>query len=131
MNGGDSSNSEFLDSALVFDLGREGAGWETLPDPPFRRRALAVGALGGKVYAIGGLTDDGKVVKSVDIYDPAAQPPWSHGPELPGSKRQGFAPVGVRRAAASCMSTGSTARCSGSARLVTDGRSPGSWPRPG
>ena len=39
---------------------------------------------------IGGLTEDGKVVKSVDIYDIAART-WSHGPELPGSKRQGFA----------------------------------------
>ncbi len=91
MNGGDSANSDFVDSALVFDLARAGAGWEKLPDPPFSRRALAVGALGGKVYAIGGLTDDGKVVKSVNIYDPATRT-WSRGPELPGGKRQGFAP---------------------------------------
>ncbi len=70
MNGGDSSSAEFLDTALVFDLARAGAGWEKLPTPPFRRRALAVGAVDGKVYAIGGLTEDGKVVKTVDIYDP-------------------------------------------------------------
>lgn len=91
MNGGDSVNSDFVDSALVFDLSRANATWEKLPDPPFIRRALAVGALGGKVYAIGGLTDDGKVVRSVDVYDPAART-WSSGPELPGGKRQGFAP---------------------------------------
>ena len=66
MNGGDSTSAEFLDTALVFDLARPGAGWEKLPAPPFRRRALAVGAIDGKVYAIGGLTEDGKVVKSVD-----------------------------------------------------------------
>jgi hypothetical protein len=62
-----------------------------LPAPAFRRRALAVGAIDGKVYAIGGLTEDGKVVRSVDIYDPAARA-WSRGPDLPGGKRQGFAP---------------------------------------
>jgi N-acetylneuraminic acid mutarotase len=91
MNGGDSANAEFLETALVFDLSRAGAGWEDLPAPPFRRRALAVGAVGGKVYALGGLTEDGKVVKSVDLYDPATRT-WSRGPDLPGSKRQGFAP---------------------------------------
>ena len=53
--------------------------------------ALAVGAVDGKVYAIGGLTEDGKVVKSVDIYDPVTRT-WSRGPELPGAKHQGFAP---------------------------------------
>jgi N-acetylneuraminic acid mutarotase len=90
MNGGDSTSAEFLDTALVFDLARAGAGWEKLPAPPFRRRALAVGAVDAKVYAIGGLTEDGKVVNSVDIYDIATRT-WSHGPDLPGSKRQGFA----------------------------------------
>jgi hypothetical protein len=91
MNGGHSANAEFLDTALVFDLARTGAGWEERPAPPFRRRALAVAAIEGKVYAIGGLTEDGTVVKSVDVYDPGTGK-WSRGPDLPGSKRQGFAP---------------------------------------
>lgn len=91
MKGGDSNNAVFLDTAVVFDSARAGAEWESLPAPPFRRRALAVGAVDGKVYAIGGLTEDGKVVKSVDIYDPEART-WSRGPDVPGSKRQGFAP---------------------------------------
>ena len=36
MNGGDSTSAEFLDTALVFDLARAGAGWEScrLPVPP-------------------------------------------------------------------------------------------------
>ena len=91
MNGGDSANADFLETAMAFDLSRPDAGWEDLPAPPFRRRALAVGAVGGKVYAIGGLTEDGKVVQSVAIYDPATRA-WSNGPDLPGGKRQGFAP---------------------------------------
>ena len=91
MNGGDPSNSDFLDTALVFDLARPDAGWTELPPPPFQRRALAVAAIAGKVYAIGGLNADEKVVAAVDVYDPTTRK-WSRGPDMPGSKRQGFAP---------------------------------------
>ena len=91
MRGGDSANAQFLEDALVFDLASEGARWEILPAPPFQRRALAVAAIKGKVYVIGGLEEDGQVVKSVAIYDPASKT-WQEGPPLPGSKLQGFAP---------------------------------------
>jgi N-acetylneuraminic acid mutarotase len=91
MRGGDSTNAEFLEDALVFDLSTPSAQWEKLPVPSFRRRALAVGAIKGKIYVLGGLEEDGNVVKSVAIYDPKART-WSEGPELPGSKLQGFAP---------------------------------------
>jgi N-acetylneuraminic acid mutarotase len=91
MRGGDSANADFLEDALVFDLSSEGARWESLPAPPFQRRALAVAAIKGKVYVIGGLEEDGKVVKSVAVYDPAKKT-WTEGPVLPGSKLQGFAP---------------------------------------
>ena len=73
MRGGDSSNAEFLEDALVFDLSEQNARWEKLPDPPFQRRALAVASVKGKVYVLGGLEEDGTVVKSVAIYDPAVQ----------------------------------------------------------
>lgn len=91
MRGGDSTRAEFLEDALVFDLAGNGARWESLPAPPFQRRALAVAAIKGKVYVLGGLEEDGKVVKSVAIYDPATKA-WTQGPELPGSKLEGFAP---------------------------------------
>ena len=91
MRGGDSGNAEFLDDALVFDLSAPNARWEKLPAPPFTRRALAAGSVNGKVYVIGGLEEDGSVVKSVAIYDPKARA-WSKGPDLPGTKLQGFAP---------------------------------------
>jgi hypothetical protein len=58
---------------LVFDLAQKDGRWEELPTPPFRRRALAVASIKGKVYVLGGLTEHGKVVKSVDLYD--LQPP--------------------------------------------------------
>jgi len=90
MRGGDSTNAEFLEDALVFDLSAQNARWEKLPTPPFRRRALAAASIKGKVYVLGGLEEDGDVVKSVAIYDPAART-WSTGTELPGTKLQGFA----------------------------------------
>jgi N-acetylneuraminic acid mutarotase len=42
------------------------------------------------VYVLGGLEEDGSVVKSVVIYDPVKKA-WTQGPELPGSRLQGFA----------------------------------------
>lgn len=90
MNGGEAFNSDFSEDALVFDLAKKDATWEKLPTPPFQRRALAVAEHQGKIYVLGGLTDGGGVVKDVDIYDPATQA-WTKGPEMPGSKLQGFA----------------------------------------
>jgi N-acetylneuraminic acid mutarotase len=90
MHGGQSGNNEFLEDALVFDLSKEGARWEKLETPPFQRRALAVAANKGIIFVLGGLEEDGNVVKSVAIYDPASNT-WTRGPELPGSKLQGFA----------------------------------------
>lgn len=38
MQGGDSSNTEFCDDALVFDLSQPDAQWETLPRQPFHHQ---------------------------------------------------------------------------------------------
>jgi hypothetical protein len=38
---------------------------------------------------LGGLIENGNVVKAVDLYDPATRA-WSRGPDLPGDKLQGF-----------------------------------------
>lgn len=91
MTGGDASNAEFCEEAYRLDLRSADSRWEALPQPPFRRRALAVMAHSGKVYVIGGLNDEGGTETTVDIFDPAAGS-WSKGPDLPGPKMQGFAP---------------------------------------
>jgi hypothetical protein len=91
MRGGGSASAEFLPDALVFDLAQPDASWERLPDPPFLRRAVAAASLNGKIYVLGGLTDSGKVVKSVNIYDPSSKS-WTTGPDLPGGSKDGFAP---------------------------------------
>ena len=90
MSGDPSSDSEFVEDALVFDLSKKDAAWEKLPTPPFQRRALAVAENAGKIYVLGGLTDDGKVVCDVDIFDTATNA-WSKGPQIPGGEMQGFA----------------------------------------
>jgi N-acetylneuraminic acid mutarotase len=91
MTGGAASSADFCDTALVFDLRNPKGPWETLPAPPFHRRALAVAELGGKIYVLGGLTEDGPPTNAVDVFDIAHQT-WSKGPELAGGRMQGFAP---------------------------------------
>lgn len=90
MPGGEAIQAAFCEDALRFDLSKPDSSWEVLPTPPFQRRALGVASLQGKIYVLGGLTEDGKVASTVDIYDPAKQE-WSKGPDLPGGRFQGFA----------------------------------------
>ncbi len=89
MGGGDWSSAYFIDEALRMNLRDPQSGWEPLPTPPFRRRALAVAAFDGRLFVLGGLDEGGKVVRRVDIYDPATDA-WTRGPDLPGGRFQGF-----------------------------------------
>lgn len=63
--------------------------WQKLPDPPFRRRALSLGHLGGKLLAIGGMQEEGEATTRVDVLD-LATGAWSEGPSLPGEGMEGF-----------------------------------------
>lgn len=80
---------EWQAGALAFDLADPGAGWRELPEPPFKRRALAVGRVDGCVVALCGMTDDADLSKQVFFFDPAAGE-WSEGPEFPGRPFDGF-----------------------------------------
>ncbi|MDZ4287842.1 MAG: PQQ-binding-like beta-propeller repeat protein [Prosthecobacter sp.] len=73
---------------LTLDLKQPEAGWKEHPQP-FKRRGLAVQALGRLVYAIGGMTDDEEMVTQVAILDTATGE-WSEGPALPADKVGGF-----------------------------------------
>lgn len=57
--------------------------WEHL-EQPFQRRALAVAAMAGRLYAIGGLNEDG-TSRQVDVFDPETGS-WSQGPDLPAEE---------------------------------------------
>jgi len=75
-------------TALVLDLKQPAKGWQEFPQP-FRRRALALAALGSRVYCIGGMDSDNKTTLAVEVYDTATGQ-WSKGPELPPGKQKGF-----------------------------------------
>jgi hypothetical protein len=77
------------ETAVAVDLTCDELEWKQLAAPGFQRRALSVGALDGKVYAIGGMQPDGKVTTETAIYDPSSDS-WSQGPPLPGDDREGF-----------------------------------------
>ncbi|MEX2170626.1 MAG: hypothetical protein WD851_15025 [Pirellulales bacterium] len=82
---------EWHETAWALDLNADPASakWEALPKPPFQRRALALAAHNGRIYAIGGMAKKGGVTTAVDCYDPATET-WSSGPALIGKPMNGF-----------------------------------------
>jgi N-acetylneuraminic acid mutarotase len=85
---GDSSG-EWQTGALAIDLADPSAGWREVAEPPFKRRALAVSQIDGKVAALCGMDDEREMSKQVFFYDPATSE-WSEGPEFPGKAFDGF-----------------------------------------
>jgi N-acetylneuraminic acid mutarotase len=90
MNGA-GKDSDWHTTALVLDLTKTPLKWETI-EQPFKRRALAVAACGGKVYAVAGLNAEGSTELTVNVYDPAAKK-WSKAADLPGEAMNGFTPA--------------------------------------
>ena len=82
---------EWCDTMFALDLANPGAGWKTLPQP-FVRRALIAAVNDGRLYVIGGFTENEDASREVDIFDPATGT-WAKGPELPGESLNGFAPA--------------------------------------
>ncbi len=60
-----------------------------MPKPPFHRRALGLGAYGGKLYALGGMQEQGGPTTTTYVLD-LARGQWSPGPKLPGEGLEGF-----------------------------------------
>ncbi|MCA9145538.1 MAG: hypothetical protein KDB05_22240 [Planctomycetales bacterium] len=83
------TDSVWHKSALVLDLAADAPKWEALPEPPFQRRALSVAAHVGKVYAIGGMQEQGGPTTRVDVFD-VQSGKWSQGPSLQGEGMDGF-----------------------------------------
>lgn len=82
---------EWCDDILTLNLADIAAGWKTLPQP-FVRRALIAAVADGRLFVIGGFTDEEDVSRSIDIFDPTSGT-WSQGPDLPGEPMNGFAPA--------------------------------------
>lgn len=77
-------------TALALDLSQADPQWQEIAAPPFHRRALAAVAHAGKIYAIGGMNEEGGPTREVAIFNPKTNA-WSEGPELVGEKgMEGF-----------------------------------------
>lgn len=76
-------------TAYALDLKSDNGAWELLPEPPFQRRALAVAAHDGKIFAVGGMQAEGGPSTRVDVFDPTTGK-WSIGPSLEGEPMEGF-----------------------------------------
>ncbi len=79
----------WLKTAHRLDLSKKPLQWQSLPEPPFQRRALSVAACNGKLFAIGGMQRTGGPSTRVDVFDAASQT-WSRGPRLHGEQMEGF-----------------------------------------
>lgn len=86
---GEDKDSTWHKTAWSLDLSKENAEWTALPEPPFQRRALSVGVQDGKIYAIGGMQEDGGPTTRTAVYDPESKS-WTEGPALPGGNMDGF-----------------------------------------
>jgi N-acetylneuraminic acid mutarotase len=95
LNGG-TNKSTWHESLLVLDLTNAGAQWQSVPQP-FKRRALAVAALGDHIYFLGGMDSSNKTSQAVDIFDTKSGA-WSKGPELPSGPMKGFGSSAIAQA---------------------------------
>jgi N-acetylneuraminic acid mutarotase len=86
---GEGNEGEWHDAGLVLDLAAAQPKWEPIAQP-FKKRALALAEADGKIFAMGGMTEQGRPTNEVAIFD-IAQGKWSDGPELPKSMLGGFA----------------------------------------
>ena len=74
-------NASWSSDALLLDLSDPRGEWESL-EVPFRRRALAVAALGERVYVVGGIQERGGPTSRVDVLDLATRT-WSRAADFP------------------------------------------------
>lgn len=92
--GGGRGSGHWLKTAWSADLTQRPLKWEEITPPPFQRRAVAVAAYAGEIYAIGGMAD-GETTRRVDIYNPETGE-WRRGPELVGDEgMDGFGAAAV------------------------------------
>lgn len=85
---GKPSEAVWMDQVWRLDLANPSAGWESIPQP-FKRRGLAVVALGDDLYCLGGMDSGDGTSLEVDILDTRTQI-WRKGPAIPKGRMRGF-----------------------------------------
>ena len=73
---------DWYKTGLVLDLNAETPAWAEI-EQPFVKRALAVAEVGGNIYAIGGMSEDGQMTSTSHYYN-VAEGKWTQGPDIPG-----------------------------------------------
>ena len=76
---------KFHDTMAVLDLAHPSAGWRSLPQP-WRRRALTAIPFAGKIWCIGGMTEDDELSSAIDVYDPVTKQ-WNTAPSVAENDR--------------------------------------------
>ena len=79
------SSTQWHTKALAMNLGDSRPVWKEIANPPFVRRALAVVAHEGALFAIGGMNESGGPTREVMTYEPNSDT-WSHAGQLVGEK---------------------------------------------
>ena len=67
------------DAFLRYDPARN--RWSRMPRMPTRRAALAVGAIGDRIYAAGGAASSGATFKHLEVFDLGTRR-WTRGPDM-------------------------------------------------
>ncbi len=78
-------NTTWQETAWSMDLSADELKWVAIPNPSFKRRAVATVEHQGKLFVIGGMGEKGGPTKAVAVYDPASKS-WSEVAELVGEK---------------------------------------------
>lgn len=78
-------NTTWHETAWSMDLSVNELKWVAIPNPPFKRRAVATVEHQGKLFVIGGMGEKGGPTKAVAVYDPPSKR-WSEVAELVGEK---------------------------------------------
>ena len=61
------------------------SAWKTMAPMPTARRNMAVGVMGGKLYAVGGDSDEEHSLDTVEVYDPATNT-WARVAPMPTAR---------------------------------------------
>ena len=85
---GNTETGQWFDTMFVADLSAEKINWVSVPQP-FRRRAIAVSAHNGQIFAIGGMDSEGDTSNKVHIFN-VSEENWRQGPSLPNGPMKGF-----------------------------------------
>lgn len=78
--GGGADDGEGDGTGVPAGVGED--AWTTLTEAPLALSEVGVAAFDGELWVAGGLSGDGGVTPTVQVYDPAADR-WRDGPELP------------------------------------------------